>query len=118
MTDLLPTAILTGEQLRAARAMLRLDQKQFAALAHVTVGVIRRMERSRGPIIAAPELLEAIRIAIDEAGIEFIQPGHFEGVGGPGLRMKAELVVANDIVDIHTASEELALKDKLAPEAS
>jgi DNA-binding transcriptional regulator YiaG len=47
MTDFLPTQIITGEQIRAARAMLRLDQKQFASLTHLTTGAVHHLERTQ-----------------------------------------------------------------------
>ena len=96
---------ITGEQLRAARAMLRLDQKQFAVLTHLTLSAIRRMERSRGPIAAAPGMIEALRHALEAAGVEIIDAGPYTGIGGPGVRLKGEPVAA-DVIDFEQEAEE------------
>lgn len=42
--------MLTGEQIKAARAMLRLDQRQFAARVGAAVTMVQRLERARGPV--------------------------------------------------------------------
>ena len=85
--------MITAGQLRAARTMLRLDQKQFATLIHLSVGAVQRLERSRGPLKLSPELLQAIRTGLDAAGIELIDPGTYSGQGGPGLRLKGDVMV-------------------------
>ncbi len=77
--------------------MLRLDQRQFAALVHVSVGAIQRLERSRGPLKIGSELLQAIRIALDAAGIELIDSGQYSGQGGPGLRLKGDVMVRKTV---------------------
>lgn len=98
--------------------MLRLDQRQFAALTHVSVGMVRRMERTMGPITAAAGLLEAVRVALDDAGIELIEAGPYEGVGGPGLRFKGEPLVKDDVIDFEQAVEELEIQEQTVPDAS
>lgn len=118
MTELMPELIVTGEQIRAARAMLRIDQKQFASLTHVTMAVMRRMERTRGPIVAAPGLLEAMRLALEDAGIELIPAGPYQGIGGPGLRMKGEPVVAEDVISFQEAVAEVNQGQMPIPDAS
>lgn len=85
--------MITAGQLRAARMMLRLDQQQFATLVHLSVSAVQRLERSRGPLKASPEFLQAIRIALDDAGVELIDPGPYSGQGGPGLRLKGDVMV-------------------------
>lgn len=85
--------LITAGQLRAARAMLRLDQRQFATLVHISIGAVQRLERSRGPLDASPEFLRAIRIALDDAGIELIDSGSYSGQGGPGVRLKGDVMV-------------------------
>jgi len=107
MTDFLPTQIITGEQIRAARAMLRLDQKQFASLTHLTLGTVRRLERTHGPVTAPAGLLDAMRFALEAAGVELIDAGPYKGVGGPGIRLKGEPVADNDVIDFEQAVEEV-----------
>jgi len=85
--------LITAGQLRAARALLRLDQRQFAALIHVSIGAVQRLERSRGPLKASSQLLQAIRHALDAAGIELIGSGQYSGQGGPGVRLMGDVGV-------------------------
>lgn len=106
MSDMIPELIITGEQIRAARAMLRLDQRAFAALIHVTLGAVRRMERTRGPIVAAEGVLKALAAALDDAGIILIEPGHYEGVAGPGVRFASEPAPVAEVIDLDQTKAE------------
>lgn len=85
--------LITAGQLRAARTMLRLDQQQFATLVHISLSTVQRLERSRGPLKASPVILQAIRISLEAAGIELIDSGPYSGQGGPGLRLKGDVMV-------------------------
>jgi DNA-binding transcriptional regulator YiaG len=85
--------LITAGQLRAARALLRLDQRQFASLVHVPIGVVQRLERARGPLKTSPQLLEAIRTTLNDAGIELIGSGPYSGEGGPGVRLTGDVMV-------------------------
>ena len=66
---------ITPEQIRAARALLRLEQADLAARAHVSVVTIRRLERGQGPVRVAPGMVAGIRRVLEEAGAEFIPDG-------------------------------------------
>ena len=118
MTEFLPPRIVTGEQIRAARAMLRLDQKQFAGLTHVTVGTVRRLEATRGPVTAASGLLEAMCSALEDAGIELIEAGPYDGIGGPGIRMRGEPVATDDVIDFEAEAAKAEVPGRIVPEAS
>jgi transcriptional regulator with XRE-family HTH domain len=72
--------ILTGEQLRAARAMVRLEQSDLAAKAGVSVETIKRLERTIGPVSANVATMEAVTLALEAAGAEFTNNGQ------PGVR--------------------------------
>ena len=98
--------------------MLRLDQKQFAALTHVSIGMVRRMERTIGPITAANGLLEAVRVALDDAGVELIEAGPYDGVGGPGLRFRGEPLFNEDVIDFEQAVEQIEIQEHIVPEVS
>lgn len=70
--------IITGEQLRAARAMVRIEQADLARRANVSVETIKRLERTEGPVSANVQTVDAIVRALEVAGIEFTngaQPG-------------------------------------------
>ena len=88
--------MLYSEQLRAARALLRWEQSTVAAHARVSVETIKRLERLDGPIVAVKvATIEAIRRALEAAGIEFIDPE--EGKRGPGVALKWGTVVSSNV---------------------
>ncbi len=88
--------MLYSEQLRAARALLRWEQSTVAAHARVSVETVKRLERLDGPIVAVKvATIEAIRRALEAAGIEFIDPE--EGRRGPGVALKWGTVVGDGL---------------------
>ncbi|MEF9605478.1 helix-turn-helix transcriptional regulator [Paracoccus sp. PXZ] len=70
----------TGRQIAAARVLAGLGQTDLAAAAKVSVPTLRRMEASDGPATGMVNNVEAVRRALEEAGIEFIF-GNGYGVG-------------------------------------
>src|SRR5262245_27867000 len=75
---------ITGAQIRGARALLDIRAEQLAEMAKLGTATIWRAEKGQGipPITRAN--LEAIRRALEDAGIEFIdENGH-----GPGVRFR------------------------------
>jgi transcriptional regulator with XRE-family HTH domain len=76
--------MLSAEQLRAARALLRWDQTKLAKAASISVETIKRLERLDGNLSAHSMTLEAIRKAFETAGVIFIE----QNGGGPGVRLK------------------------------
>ena len=79
---------LTGEQLRAARALLRWEQKQLAEASGVSLETIKRLEKMAGPIGGLARTSDAIQAALEAAGVAFISAGAYQGEGGPGVRFK------------------------------
>jgi transcriptional regulator with XRE-family HTH domain len=67
--------IITPEQIRAARALLRIDQKDLASRANVSVVTVRRMEAEDGLSKLSPDTVNGIRTVLEEAGVEFIYRG-------------------------------------------
>ena len=76
--------MLTGEQLRAARAILRIEQKDLAIAADVSVETIKRLEKMRGKVSGNIGTIDAIKSALEAAGVEFIP----ENGGGAGVRLR------------------------------
>lgn len=76
--------MLTGEQIRAARGLARMEQAQLAAAAGVSVQTVKRLEAVKGPIGANTTTESAIRRACQEAGVIFID----ENGEGPGVRLR------------------------------
>ena len=79
--------MITGAQVRAARALLGVDQRGLAALACLSVPTIQRMEASEGSVRAVVESLEKVVDALRIAGVEFISAGAPSVGVGPGVRL-------------------------------
>ncbi len=80
--------MITANQLKAARALLALDQRQIAAMSGLSVPTIQRMEASEGVVRGNVESLMKLVAALEGAGIELIGPGGASTSGGRGVRLK------------------------------
>jgi transcriptional regulator with XRE-family HTH domain len=80
--------MITAEQLRAARALAKLDQRQLAELAELSVPTIQRMEASDGVVRGNVDSLTKLIAALDRAGVELIADGAVSVDGGRGVRLK------------------------------
>lgn len=77
--------LTTGNQLKAARALVGIDQADLAERAKVNVNTIRNMEAAgAGPIAGRAINVHAVQAALERAGVEFIP----ENGGGAGVRMR------------------------------
>lgn len=72
------------EQVKAARALLRWSQSDLAGGSGVSLPTIKRLEASTGELGGRAGTGEAIRAALERAGVEFIP----ENGGGPGVRLR------------------------------
>ena len=80
--------MITGSQMKAARALLGIDQKELALRAGVSLPTIQRMEASEGSVRAIVSSLEKVVAALDAAGVALIGPG-VRGEGeGRGVRLR------------------------------
>jgi transcriptional regulator with XRE-family HTH domain len=80
--------MITAAQLRAARALLGIDQRRLAELSGLSVPTIQRMEASEGVIRGNVDSLMKLIAALDTAGIELIAEGAVSTDGGRGIRLK------------------------------
>ena len=80
--------MITANQLRAARALLNIDQRQIAELAGLSVPTIQRMEASDGVVRGNVDSLMKLVSALENAGIELINPGVLSSTGGRGVRLR------------------------------
>jgi transcriptional regulator with XRE-family HTH domain len=80
--------MITAGQLRAARALIAIDQRELAALSRLAVPTIQRMEASNGVIRGNVDSLMKLISALDAAGIELIADGAVSQGGGRGVRLK------------------------------
>ncbi len=72
--------MLTCEQLRGARAILRWRAVDLAARAGVNLSTILRAEKASGPVPMIPSNERAVREALEAGGIELIHDGRGRGV--------------------------------------
>ena len=80
--------MITSAQMRAARALLGLDQKDLAELAGLSIPTIQRMEASDGVVRSNVDSLMKLVGALDTAGIELIGDNAQSISGGRGVRLK------------------------------
>jgi len=76
--------MITAEQMRAARALLRWPAQELANRTGITLRTIQRLESETGFPASRTKNLIMIRKAFEEAGVVFID----ENGGGPGVRLK------------------------------
>jgi transcriptional regulator with XRE-family HTH domain len=80
--------MISSAQIRAARALLGIDQKQLAEMAGVSVPTIQRMEASQGNVRGVVATLTKIIDALDAAGLELIGNEQPSQGRGRGVRLK------------------------------
>jgi predicted transcriptional regulator len=80
--------MITAAQMRAARALLGIDQRQLAELASVSLPTIQRMEASDGTVRGVIDTLMKVVEALDRAGIELIGDNATSREGGRGVCFK------------------------------
>ncbi|AVP97172.1 transcriptional regulator [Ahniella affigens] len=80
--------MITANQLRAARALAGLDQKELALMAGVSLPTIQRMESSEGIVRGVIDTLNKVIDALDRAGIELISDHAASQGSGRGVRLR------------------------------
>jgi transcriptional regulator with XRE-family HTH domain len=80
--------MITAAQMRAARALLGLDQRQLAELSGVSLPTIQRMEASGGNVRGVVDTLTKVVEALDAAGVELIGENVRSIGNGRGVRFK------------------------------
>jgi transcriptional regulator with XRE-family HTH domain len=80
--------MITAAQLRAARALVGLDQRGLAELSGLSLPTIQRMEASEDVIRGNVDSLTKLMAALDAAGVDFIGEGAASAGGGRGARLK------------------------------
>jgi len=79
---------MTSAQMRAARALLGIDQRQLAELSGVSLPTIRRMEASDGNVRGIVDSLTKVVEALNAAGVDLIGEDAPSLEGGRGVRLK------------------------------
>jgi len=81
--------MISAAQLRAARALVGIDQRRLADLSGLSVPTIQRMEASDGVIRGNVDSLMKLIAALEKSGVELINEGSASQGGGRGVRLKA-----------------------------
>jgi hypothetical protein len=85
--------MITASQLRAARALLGIDQLTLARRSSLSLPTIQRMETSGGLIRGNVDSLVKVVQALEDMGIELIGEGSSSTVGGRGVRLRERSVL-------------------------
>ncbi|MGD9913238.1 MAG: helix-turn-helix domain-containing protein [Rhizobiaceae bacterium] len=81
--------MMTSGQLKAARALLGIDQAKLAELAGVSLATIQRMEASDGTVRGVVDTLVKVIDALSAAGVDLIGEGQRSDSGGRGVRLRS-----------------------------
>jgi transcriptional regulator with XRE-family HTH domain len=85
MIDAYSAPVISGAQIRAARALIGWKQSELASASGVSEISIKNIER--GATDARASTLAAIQTALGKAGVVFLESGDTRD-GGPGVRLK------------------------------
>ena len=80
--------MISPSQMRAARALLGIDQRRLAELSGLSLPTIQRMEASTGVVRGNVDSLMKLVSAFDAAGVELIAEGAASQGFGRGVRLK------------------------------
>jgi predicted transcriptional regulator len=80
--------MMSAGQLRAARALLGIDQKTLAEMSGVSLPTIQRMETSDGNVRGIVDTLTKVIEALNRAGVDLIGENAKSEGGGRGVRLR------------------------------
>lgn len=80
--------MITGTQMRAARALLGIDQRELAQRAGLSLPTIQRMESSDGVVRGNVDSLMKLVDALTANGVELLGEGASSSGRGRGVRLK------------------------------
>ena len=81
--------MITAAQMRAARALAGIDQRELADMSGLSIPTIQRMEASDGLIRGNVNSLMKLISALDKYGIVLINSDTLSSGGGRGVRLKS-----------------------------
>jgi transcriptional regulator with XRE-family HTH domain len=83
-SKLIVNRLITSEQIRAGRALIKWSADDLAEASGVGIATIRRFESASGTPAGQLRILESIKKTLEKAGIEFIGTPDDR----PGVRLK------------------------------
>lgn len=84
--------MITSSQMRAARGLLGIDQRQLAEMAGLSLPTVQRMEASGGQVRGIIDTLMKVVEALEGAGIELIGENSPSAGKGRGVRLREAVV--------------------------
>lgn len=81
--------MLTGAQIRAARALLRWTTGELAKRADVGIATVHRAEASDAMPSMNTRTLMKLKNTFEASNIEFLDPGQASAAGGMGVRFRS-----------------------------
>ncbi|MFO3797297.1 MAG: XRE family transcriptional regulator [Anaerolineales bacterium] len=79
---------ITAEQLRAARALIKMEQRVLSERSGVNVQTLKRYEGGTGPLSGNYQNVTALIAVLEQEGVTFLRTGETTN-GGPGVRLLA-----------------------------
>ncbi len=97
--------MITSEQVRAARGLLRWDQSDLSDASGLSLPTVKRLEQLPGPLAAQARTVDAIVAAFSSAGVIFVE----ENGEGAGVRLKKKPPAIGEINEkIQALDEKIA----------
>lgn len=81
---------MQGEQIRAARALLGWTAADLAERSGISYPTIQRLDATKGPVGGRFETVDAVRRALEAAGIQFLEAGGVSAGVGVALKGGAD----------------------------
>ncbi|HXY58502.1 MAG TPA: transcriptional regulator [Methylocystis sp.] len=100
--------MITAAQLRAARALVGVDQRKLAELSGLSLPTIQRMETSEDLIRGNVDSLTKLIAALESLGIELINEGTVSKKGGRGVRLKKAIGARRERTEPEERSESVS----------
>jgi transcriptional regulator with XRE-family HTH domain len=99
--------MITAAQIRAARALVAMDQRTLADRAGLSLPTIQRMEASEGVVRGTVDSLMKLIGALEAAGVEFLGDGAPSAGGGRGVRLRQAGPVGTSVRNVAAAGDAL-----------
>lgn len=83
--------MITGTQIAAARALLGMARAKLAELAKLPLSTVEQLEASREQYPDDRGEAAALKSALEQAGVTFIDERVTSAAGGPGVRLSVPM---------------------------
>ena len=80
--------MIGARQIKAARALTGLSQRDVATRAGIGIATMRRIEAAIDEVTGSAQTLSRLQKALESVGVKFIDE---DDQGGPGVRLRKQL---------------------------